>query len=135
MLDLPEPCRIGDRGAGHPREDDARDNIHLSESSGNVADDRARETEDPRRDASNVHQVSREDEERNREQREPSRPEVHPVRQHREEIPLSEPREEDDGRQPDRDHDRDIDHQKEDENRKDRKGQHGGTSISRIGAR
>jgi hypothetical protein len=69
-LDGAQPRGIADGGAGHPREDHGAHDVHVAEAALHPADQGEREGVDAVRDACRVHQVSGEDEERHRQQRE-----------------------------------------------------------------
>ena len=69
-LDRAEAGGVGDRRAGHAREDHRADDVHLREPALHPADERDREAIDAAGDAGDVHEIAGEDEERHGEKRE-----------------------------------------------------------------
>ena len=69
---------VGEGRAGHPGEDDALHDVHVREPAAEAADEGVAESQQPLRDAAGVHELGRQDEQRNGQQ---DLAPVHPVEQ------------------------------------------------------
>ena len=114
-LDDAESGRVCDRSTGHAGEDDGGDDVYLAETTRPVTDTGIGEGEDTIRDATRVHEITGQNEERNRQHRETGGAVIDTLRHNSEDFCIAQRREDTGTGDAHRDADRHADQHESDE--------------------